>query len=289
MVHAKARIASLITAGKLFNEDALPDDLEYYERDLGLAIQLADERLRGPFMLPPMGNIINNNITIGTGTSRLAAELMCATPPEEISFIIYVANDTPADLTKFFNQSIELSSTSEYEKLLNINDIDYRVKLDLSKSGTPEFTNSIISHSVYDYSTNDEASNFTNIARSLLNKLKGASNEDGQVVIEIRCTQASAKFIPQSNEYYKINIEIQPDEEWHWSYGRFLGLTNSSEVRETGPKIYILLYDISETLNLDLVSIWLGNTSVYQTRNKKIAVFTPGRIGSIKEVEKFVK
>ena len=159
----------------------------------------------------------------------------------------------------------------------------------MAKDGHPRFVNSIISHTLYDYSTQDESRNFDNVGANFLYKLKGLSDAQGQIRIEIRCAEKSAQFIPASNEKHTINIVTQPESEWHWSYGRFLALTNDREIQTAGPKIYLLIYDISEMLNLDLVTLWFGDSSAYQTRDQKLAAFTPGRAGSIKEVGNFVK
>lgn len=271
-------------------EERLPRELKDYNRDLGLAIHLASERLQRSWMLPPMARIKNNTIDIGTGVSRVAADLMCATPPEEISFIIYVGAADPVDLNKFFQHCQELNSTEEYVSLIDIKDIDYRIRMSMDTDGHPRFTNSIISYTEYDYRSKDEAANFENIAKNFIYKMKGMSNDSHQIRIEIRCAEKSAQFIPQTNERYHIKIVPQIQEEWHWSYGRFLALTNDKEIRESAPVIYILLYDITEPLNLDLVLLWLGNNSTYHTKDKKLAAFTPGRSStSIKEVGNFVK
>ena len=83
------RLDVLLAADK-FDEGQLPDAVKYYERDLGLAVQLASERLNGPFIMPPMGYIKDNEFFVGTGTSRITAELMCATPAQEILFVVYI-------------------------------------------------------------------------------------------------------------------------------------------------------------------------------------------------------
>lgn len=283
------RLRSLLAASKTKQASDLSKDLQNYQRDLGLAIHLASERLQRPWMLPPMARIQNNVIDISTGMSRTAADLMCATPPEEINFIIYVGAQDQVDLNQYFYKTTELNTTEEYANLIGIEDIDYRIRIEMMPDGHPRFVSSIISHTLYDYSTKDEASNFENLGGNFLYRFKGMANDQGQVQIEIRCTEKSAQFIPDSNQQYNVKIVLQPESEWHWSYGRFLSLTNDREVREAGHKVYLLLYDISEPLNLDLILLWFGETSTYQTRDKKLAAFTPGRSGSIKEVGNFVK
>ena len=148
MQAGRDRLISLVNADKIKDSNNLKKDLQQYNRDLGLAIHLANERLQGPFMLPCMGNIKNNHLSIGTGTSRICADLMCATPPEEISFIIFVAAGDQVNMKEFFHQHTELNSSAEYESLLGIEDIDYRINFIMNKSGEYEFTNSIIAHSI---------------------------------------------------------------------------------------------------------------------------------------------
>ena len=234
------RLDVLLAADK-FDEGQLPDAVKYYERDLGLAVQLASERLNGPFIMPPMGYIKDNEFFVGTGTSRITAELMCATPAQEILFVVYIAASAQENLSNFFHIHHEISSTNEYESLFGLGGIDYSIRMEIDEYDQPGFVNSILSHSLYDYSTNNEASAFENIGRNLIYKTKGVSNQEGQIIVEVRCTEKAVEFIPKSNQRYKVEIVIQKDEEWHWSFGRFLALTNDRLLRETRPKIYLLM------------------------------------------------
>ena len=92
MSQAQTRLESLLAASKIKEPSDSSQDLQNYQRDLGLAIHLASERLQRPWMLLPMARIQNDRIVIETGLSRTVADLMCATPPEQISFVVYVGS-----------------------------------------------------------------------------------------------------------------------------------------------------------------------------------------------------
>ena len=287
--NCELRINSLLDVALKESEDVLPEDLEHYERDIGLIIYLAAERLKAPFILPPICQIKDNNLELQTGTSRLSAELMCGVPVEEIHSIVYVPNTHKENLNNFFHTNQKISSTKEFDSLFKLEDLDYKIRMHVGEDNQPIFLNTIVSHTMYDYRSESDASHFVNIGKRFIGTLlTGASKEKIPTVV-IKCTEKNVHLMPKSNSRFNVIIDTQPEDEWHWSFGRLLAKTNDKDLVENVRKTYILIYDISEPLDLNLALMWFGQETVYYTKDKKLAGLIPGRSGSILEVGNFVK
>ena len=258
---------------------------------IGIIKSLANERLLQPFVLPPMLTTDSRgNIELGTGLNRLMAEIMCGTPSKDLSFVMYTSN---LAFEKDFDSVTEITSTEHYNKLYNLNGIDYRITMAYNSTNEIKFTSSVVRHGLYDFDRNfDREKNTWFTAAS--NKLawyfdQFKDRETNKILVNVQCTEDVAKFIPPSNDNFEFNIVHQPADEWKFSYGKLLGAYRPDK-KVIKYVLNLWVYDITESLNLESLVLWCDpDYAAYYTKNRKIAMFETTHITSIKEIGDFVK
>lgn len=111
---------------------------------------------------------------------------------------------------------------------------------------------------------------------------------DGKLKLTVRCTAATAQFLPTGNEAFDIDLVIE-EPDWEFGFSRLVGEYN--EQATTQPlKLQIWVFDITEPLDINkLLSYATPSYSAYHTEDKKIVMFENSWIGSIKIIENFVK
>lgn len=266
------------------------DDVETLNA-IGLVKHLAKKRLSNTFVFPPMAIVVNGQVEVNTGNSKLCAEIICATDPSELSFIVYVSNKELFEIKNFFNEYNQLLSTADYETRLNIKDTDYKLEFTIdTPTQNVQFTKQILTHTVYD-NVSIEDSHYLQYGRNTFYQLETFTDENKQIAINVTCNESFSKLVAESNDKYKIKINTQPDNEWHWSFGRILaGATNTDPGTY---EVHIWLFNPGEPLTIDIIQValmWLtyGYSGVY-TQNKNLLIFRPGKINELMEVGNFIK
>jgi len=254
---------------------------------IGIVKSLANERLIQPFILPPMLNTdAMGNIELTTGYCRIMAELMCGTPSEEMSFVLYTSNQA---FEKEFDSVVEITSTEHFDKLYNLFGIDYKISMIYNDNNEINFTASVVRHGVYDLNLDDET-RFTTISNKsswFFDKFRDPKSK--KIQVKVQCTEDVAKFIPPSDDNFEFNILHQPADEWQFSYGRMLGAYRP-EKKVFKHVLHLWVYDITEPLSLESLVLWCdADYAAYYTKNRKVAIFETTHVTSIKEIGDFVK
>lgn len=251
---------------------------------VGFVKSLANERLTQPFVLPPMlVTLDTGSIELSVGTCRIMAELMCGTPPESWSFVLYSASD---DFKSKFDSVEEIVSTEHYIELYNLKKLDHKISMTCDDHNQINFVSSIVRYSVYDEHANDIrwALDVSQKSKLFFDQIKN----NNKVQIQVHCTEDVAKFIPASDDNFEFDIVHEPLNDWQFSYGRLLSAYRSKQNANTMLNLWV--YDITEPLCLESLILWLDvNHSAYYTKNRKVAVFATTCITSIKEIGNFVK
>lgn len=253
---------------------------------LGVAIAVAQERVSTPFTLPPIFSITENGGILGTGVSRLTAELMCGTPREEIVMLCFVQNPDRAKLS--FDTVEEINSTDDFEERFKLNRVDYQIVWEPHQEAGCYFVNTIVSHSVYDV-YQETGKYFLGINGERLDFLRRFIRETEKIHVNIFCCQDQVKFFSYSKEIFNVDFFHQPAEEWGFSYGRLMGeFRHNLDDRE--PKLNIWAFDITETVDLQILLMWASRQHyAYYTKNRKLVVFDPSNVSSIKEIPNLIK
>lgn len=255
---------------------------------IGIAKTLAKERLLQSFILPPMLNMQDDEFVIGTGTSRLIAELMCGTDPADIVFVVY-CHDNTGNLN-LFRSCTEIKSTQHFETHFSLQKIDYKIGIDTSAVGNGfEFRNSIVRHSMYD-KFGESSSFWQEIGHDFTQFLNRSKSFNDRIQIHVHCIEQQQHLIPKSNEHYLISLIFEPVDEWQFSYAKMLGSYRGVDELKPTTHITVWVFDIAEPLIIELLLLWTeAKCSAYYTKNKKIVLFDTTQITSIQEIGDFVK
>lgn len=249
---------------------------------VGIIKSLANERLTQTFILPPMLSVTDTGrIELNVGTCRVMAEIMCGTPKEEWSLVVYSTTD---DLKSQFDSVMEIPSTQHYIQLYNLAEIDHQISM-ICNNSQIRFINSVVRYGLYDNTDRRWTLDIRKKSKLFFDRLK----KNNKVQVQVHCTRDVEKFIPTSNEHFEFVIVHEPQHEWQFSYGRLL----SAYCVDKNASDYVLnlwVYDITEPLCLESLILWLDTDhSAYYTKNRKVVVFATTHITSIKEIGNFVK
>lgn len=256
---------------------------------LGITQQLAEERMVGPFTLPPIFSLTEDgNVVYGTGVSRITAEIMCATPVENLSMIIACkdANRVKSN----FQECKKITTTREFEEIYNLQNIDYTISWEADELAQVRFINSIVKHSIYEaYQETDKYFIGMSNQRSQYLDIFSRTNEEHKIEVNVYCVRDQEKFFTHTDSVFKVNFIHQPPEEWTFSYGQLMGAFRPS-TKGKDPALNVWAFDINEPVNLYILLMWAHSdrTSFY-TKNRKLTVFNPTNVTSIKEIPDLVK
>lgn len=256
---------------------------------LGIAQQLAEERITGPFTLPPMLSLTDEGYVIyGTGMSRITAEIMCATPLEEISMIIACENETRVKSN--FLQYKEITTTKEFEQIYNLQEVDYSIVWQADNEAKVRFINSIVKHSIYEaYQETDKYFVGMSNQRSQYLDIFSRNSEHNKIEVNVYCVRDQEKFFTHSDSKLQVNFLHQPSAEWTFSYGRLMGAFRPSAKGQESV-LNVWAFDINQPVNLYMLLMWASSMRPsYYTKNRKLTVFNPTNVTSIKEIPDLVK
>jgi hypothetical protein len=294
--------------GQLFYADAVSEDfykkcqqqsidnilktaLAQDKKNIGFVNHLSNILINDEFILPMFGVIPvgGTEIKITTGLTRLTASMMNGRTARELKTIIFVPNGQT--VTQLENAK-PLTSTANFEKIYNLEDIDYEISMsdvvagDMSKF---KFDRSVLKYSIYD--KKDQALPHTLLGSNILS-FWGRHLRDNQIPINIRCTPEVEKLI-QPSKIFKYTVVHETAEEWQWSYGKILGAYRKSEalISYEHSQLHLWFYDVTEPVYLDLLFLWMtGQYTCCHTKNKKALLFdTSADVTSMQVVGDWVK
>lgn len=251
--------------------------LEKSKKNIGFINHLSNILVNDEFVFPMFGvvvvGIIEPNIT--TGVTRMIASIMNGRTAEELNTVIFVPKGQT--LSQLKNPK-PLNSTSEFEKLYNLADIDYEIVMSDSPNNDMSqfrFDRSVLKHSIFD--KQDQALPHTELGTGIFDFW--ARHTKDKIQLNIRCTPEVEKLI-QPSDLFGWNVIHEKAEEWSWSYGKILGAYRKTEVplSFTEPQIHLWLYDVTEPVYLELLLPWMtGQHSCCHTKNKKALFFDTSR------------
>ena len=294
--------------GQLFYADAVSEDfykkcqqqsidnilktaLAQDKKNIGFVNHLSNILINDEFILPMFGVIPvgGTEIKITTGLTRLTASMMNGRTARELKTIIFVPNGQT--VTQLENAK-PLTSTANFEKIYNLEDIDYEISMsdvvagDMSKF---KFDRSVLKYSIYD--KKDQALPHTLLGSNILS-FWGRHFRENQIPINIRCTPEVEKLI-QPSKIFNYTIVHETAEEWQWSYGKILGAYRKSEalISYEHSQLHLWFYDVTEPVYLDLLFLWMtGQYTCCHTKNKKALLFdTSADVTSMQVVGDWVK
>jgi hypothetical protein len=248
------------------------------KKQLGFVHHLSTVLVTDSFLFPMFGTMIADNDypEITVGRSRLVASIVNGCTASDLKTIIFALEGRTI---KNLKNVKELISTSDFEKIYNLKDIDYEIAMSDNVHGTMDdlkFKHSILKYSIYD--KNDQALPHLAVGSSLLSFWDQHIKQE-KILINIRCTPEVEKLI-QPSDIFKYNIVHEKSGEWEWSYGKILGSYRKSEESryyETS-LLNLWLYDVTEPVNLELMIPWMnGQYTCCHTQNKKALIFDTSR------------
>lgn len=242
-----------------------PKDLQDDNNYVGWIQHLAQQRCIDNFVLPIFGSIdtVSGKITVQCGYSRLGASIICGVPPEKIPIILFSKSrmhiPPPAEL---------LRSTQQFNKLFNLDNVDYQIVCSVSDSSEVIFNSSILRHTIYDstqqrllhQAANDNCKRFW----------KKFQLPNKKYNIQIHGTKQTKSFIRPS-DHFEINYIEHDSSEWEFSYGMILGAFDKGS--QPVPTLQLWLYDITEPVYLELMIPWTAwPQNFYKTQNEKAVI-----------------
>lgn len=266
---------------------------KYIEKSevIGLLQHLARIRLDQPFIMPmfiKFDSKINSNhynLIITAGNCRLAAVVLNDTPADKISAIVYSNYSTPPE---DFENIRELESTEEFEELYGLQDIDYKLGVQLEAEHDYTIMSSVIRHTIFDRNEIEKAHALA--AGNCFAFWKRFTDTDtDKIDIEIHCTEAVRSLVKESPLFNITFIHESPDE-WVWSYGKILGSYRKRDDNTRIGTLNLWLFDITEPVQLELLLPWIDNTySSFYSRNEKSVLFETSHITSMQLIGNWVK
>lgn len=262
------------------------------KKQLGFINHLSTVLLNDDFVLPVFGVVLadnNNQLEITSGSTRIIARMMNGCTTQEFKTVAYAPNE---QIVTELENAERLTSTKDFVKIYNLDDIDYEVEMTDSVQGDMRhlrFTRSVLKYSIYD--KKDQAMPHMQAGANIINFWDKHIKKE-KISINIRCTAEVEKLI-QPSKIFNVNVIYEEPETWAWSYGKILGAYRKSEtpINWDQPRIHLWLYDITEPVNLELLLPWVtGQYTACHTKNKKALFFdTSGDITSIQVIGDWVK
>jgi hypothetical protein len=277
--------------GQLFYADAVNQDLykQYHQqtieiitkyameeskKHLGFMNHLSNILINDEFVMPMFGVVPLGSVQpkITTGTTRLIASMMNGRTARDLKTVMFVPKGQT--LTQLENVK-PLTSTENFEKIYNLEDIDYEISMSDSPAGDMsefQFNRSILKYSIYD--KKDQALPHTQVGANLLN-FWGKHVKRNKIHLNIRCTPEVEKLL-QPSKIFTWDVVHEKAEEWQWSYGKILGAYRKTEnpLGHEESQIHLWLYDATEPVYLELLFPWMtGQYTCCHTKNKKALFF----------------
>jgi hypothetical protein len=245
-----------------------PKDLQDNSNLIGWIQHLAQQRCVDDFVLPICGSIdpASGVKSVQCGNSRLAASIICGVLPDKIPMIAFSKSrmhiPPPAEL---------LQSTQQFNKLFNLDNVDYQIECSVTDSLEVSFSASILRHTIYDVPDQPIHHQIANAnCKSFWERFQQPNKK---YKIQIHGTSQTKSFIKPS-DHFEINYIEHDSTEWEMSYGMMLGEfdkgTRSSVFR---PELQLWLYDITELVYLELMIPWMSSPkNFYKTQNEKVVI-----------------
>jgi len=252
--------------------------LEKNKKNIGFINHLSNILVNDEFVFPMFGvvPIGGDEPSITAGVTRMIANIMNGRTARDFKIVVYVPNGQT--ITQLKNAK-PLTSTTEFEKIYNLADIDYEIVMSDSPNNDLSefrFDRSVIRHSIFD--KQDPTLPHTELGSGILDFWPRHIKKD-KIQLSIRCTPEVEKLIQPSN-MFSWNVIHEKADEWEWSYGKILGVYRKTEVPVSfaEPQIHLWLYDVTEPVNLELLLPWMtGQHSFCHTKNKKSLFFDTSR------------
>lgn len=244
------------------------------KKQIGFIHHLSTILLNNEFVLPMFGVVAKdqNELKITTGLTRLAASIINGRTAHELKTIAF--SHTAHEISQLQNAN-PLLSTSQFETIYNLADIDYEIAMsdapnnDMSKF---QFDRSVLRYSIYD--KKDQALPHVQIGSNIIS-FWNRHIKNNKIQLNVRCTPQVEKLI-QPSKFFACNIVNEQEDEWQWSYGKILGSFRKTEqpIGYTDSQLHLWLYDITEPVYLELLFPWIsGQYSCCHTKNKKALFF----------------
>lgn len=277
--------------GQLFYADAVSEDLykQFHQqaidtiinyamsedkKNLGFINHLSNILINDDFVMPMFGVVPKGSTEpkITTGISRMIASMINGRTARELKTIVFVPKGQT--ITQLENVK-PLTSTANFEKIYGLADVDYEISMSDSPAGDMsqfQFTRSVLKYSIYD--KKDQALPHTLTGANVLNFWSKHFKKE-KMHLNIRCTPEVEKLI-QPSKIFSWDVTQEKDDEWQWSYGKILGAYRKTEVplgwEES--RLHLWLYDVTESVNLELLIPWMtGQYTCCHTKNKKALFF----------------
>lgn len=242
-------------------------------KGMGFVQHLSSVLLNDEFVLPMFAVMQDNELVITTGSTRLIASILNGRTDQELKTVVFAGKGQ----TVLHVENVKpLISTDDFEKIYNLNDIDYEIVMSDHPSGDMSefrFDRSVLRHSIYD--KKDQALPHTTLGSNILG-FWAQHLKSNKLLLNIRCTPAVEKLI-QPSEIFDYNVIHEKDDEWHWSYGKILGAyrkTEAPSIVYDQSQIHLWLYDVTEPVYLELLVPWVtGQYTCCHTKNKKALFF----------------
>jgi hypothetical protein len=260
------------------------------KKQLGFMHHLATVLLNDEFILPMFGVVHSDNqLEITTGLTRIIASMMNGRTATQFKTVAYTPDGQLPDQLKNIKP---LTSTSNFEKIYNLKDIDYEIGMSDNVKGDMsefQFDRSVLKYSIYD--KKDQALPHTQIGANVTQFWNKHVRRD-KILVNVRCTPEVEKLI-QPSEIFNYNIVHEKADEWQWSYGKILGSYRKDEspLNTDESRIHLWLYDVTDPVYLELLLPWVtGQYTCCHTKNKKALFFdTTGDVTSMQVIGDWVK
>lgn len=248
--------------------------LEKNKKNIGFINHLSNILVNDEFVFPmfavvPIGS---NEPRITEGVTRMIANIMNGRTASDFKIVVYVPNGQT--ITQLKNAK-PLTSTTEFEKIYNLADIDYEITMSDSPNNDLSefrFDRSVVRHSIFD--KQDPTLPHSGLGSNILDFWSKHIKKD-KIQLNIRCTPEVEKLIQPSN-MFSWNVIHEKTDEWEWSYGKILGVYRKTEVPLSAaePQIHLWLYDVTEPVTIELLVPWMtGQYTCCHTKNKKALFF----------------
>jgi hypothetical protein len=260
--------SALYSSTRQYLIDRWPKDLQSNEILIGWIQHLAQQRCVNDFVLPIFGAIdpASGVKSVQCGNSRLAASIICGVLPDKIPMIAFSKSQMQVPPS-----AEPLQSTQQFNKLFNLDDVDYQIMCSVTDSSEVSFGSSILRHTIYDASDQLTYHQMANANCKSFWKRFQQSNK--KYKIQIHGTSQTKSFIEPSN-HFEINYIEHDSTEWEMSYGMMLGAFDKSATATLiQPELQLWLYDITEPVYLELMIPWMSSPqNFYKTQNEKAVI-----------------
>lgn len=231
-------------------------------KKLGLMSMLCHERLQRPFVFPLFAAIDEKgswNITCGR--SRVVAEKLCGSDKMPVIVIA----------PKGICPGTEITTTQQFNDILDLNDIDYDMTLSFNPGETPCVISSILMHSAY----SDIRQEAIELQGQRCLSFWQRYMTSGPIRLKIYCQPGQQNLIvttrklPDGRKLFDIEwMELDHNE---FSFGRILHEFETNN----GPDLKLWVYNINKPLYLENLIPWGHREyAVSHTQNRSLVMFS---------------